>query len=97
MLELPTVKILRGKAHHLKPLVLVGQSGVTAGVLAALEEALVCHELVKVRLRISDRNERKKAIFALADAVDAEIINQIGSTVVLFRRNPESKKDWSRE
>ena len=97
MLDLPTIKILRGKAHHLKPLVLVGQSGVTPGVLAALEEALFVHELVKVRLRVSDRDERKKAILFLAEAVNAEIINKIGSTVVLFRRNPESKKDWSKE
>jgi RNA-binding protein len=97
MLDLSTIKILRAKAHHLKPLVLVGQSGVTTAVLAALEETLFTHELVKVRLRISDRDERKKAILSLADAVSAEIIKKIGSTVVLFRRNPESKKDWSKE
>ena len=78
-------------------MVLVGQSGVTTAVLAALEETLFTHELVKVRLRISDRDERKKAILSLADAVSAEIIKKIGSTVVLFRRNPESKKDWSKE
>ena len=69
----------------------------TTAVLAALEETLFTHELVKVRLRISDRDERKKAILSLADAVSAEIIKKIGSTVVLFRRNPESKKDWSKE
>ena len=97
MLEPPTIKNLRRKAHHLKPLVLVGQSGVTSGVLAALEETLIAHELVKVRLRIRDRAERKKAILLLAETVNAEIINKIGSTVVFFRRNPESKIDWSKE
>ncbi len=51
-------KKLRAEAHTLKPVVMIGQSGLTTGVLAELDQALNIHELLKVRIR-AERDERK--------------------------------------
>ena len=53
-------KELRKKAYSLKPFVIVGQHGLTEGVIAEINVALKAHELIKVRLRESDKNKRSK-------------------------------------
>jgi len=80
-------KHLKGLAQRLEPTVRVGDAGITDAVLRALDEALVHHELVKVRMRLP---EDKKAMAArLAEAAGAVLVGLVGHTVVLFRRNPE--------
>ena len=80
-------KFLRGLAHGLKPVVLVGQAGVTGAVLAAVDRALTDHELIKVRLR---RPPDKKAMAeALARGTGAELCGLAGHQVILFRPHPE--------
>lgn len=51
-------KKLRAQAHTLKPVVMIGQSGLTAAVLAELDQALNTHELIKVKIR-AERDDRK--------------------------------------
>ena len=81
---------LRGLAHDLKPIVQVGQSGVTPEVLAAVDIALTDHELVKVRLY---RPEDKKALSAaLAAGTGAELCGLIGHTVILYRKHPDKPR-----
>lgn len=76
-------------AHHLDPVVLVGEQGVSEPVVAETARALNDHELVKVRLPAGDRDTRRAMARSLAEACDAEVIQTIGKVVVLFRRNPE--------
>ncbi len=80
---------LRTQAHVLKPIVTTGQSGLTDAVLAEIELALDFHELIKVKVRVGDREDRKQMIEAIQTKTNAENILSIGQIVVLYRENPD--------
>ncbi|MEX2482778.1 MAG: ribosome assembly RNA-binding protein YhbY [Gammaproteobacteria bacterium] len=82
---------LRQSAHHLKPVVLVGQHGLTSAVMAEIERALFDHELIKVRFRGHDRDTRAEEIGRVATELTADVVGLIGGTAVLYRENPERK------
>ncbi len=82
-------KQLRTQAHALKPIVTTGQSGLTDAVLAEIELALDYHELVKVKVRVADREDRKRMIETIQTKTRSENILTIGQVVVLFRENPD--------
>ena len=83
------IRYLRGLAHPLKPVLLMGSKGVTAGVLKELEQALDDHELIKVRLSGGDRAARATELAKLTESSHAEAVQTIGHIAVLFRRNDE--------
>lgn len=85
-------RYLRGLAHPLKPVLLLGDKGVTPGVLAELEQALDTHELIKVRLAGQDRRARAAALDQLLESSGAERVHGIGHVAVLYRRNAEQPK-----
>lgn len=82
-------KFLRSKAHHLKPVIWIGQNGLTEGVTAELETALNHHELIKVKLRVGDRELRNKTVEDVCQKTHATKIQGIGSVVSIYRRNSE--------
>ena len=86
------LKHLRNLAHHLKPIVTVGQHGVTENVLNELEIALNHHELVKIKIAGEDRDERKAMIQMLIEKTAADMVQAIGKTLTLFRLNPKKPK-----
>ena len=81
-------RFLRGLAHALKPVVTVGNKGLTDGVLAELELALTTHELVKLKLR-GDREQRSGWIDSVCDATGAALVQQIGQVCCLYRPHPD--------
>jgi RNA-binding protein len=83
---------LRALGHHLAVVVQVGQEGVTPGVVAALEQALWDHELVKVKLASEDRDARKEQTEALASGTGAEVAQALGRTVLLYKPNPDEPR-----
>ena len=83
---------LRAEAHHLIPMVHVGQQGLTPAVFQTLDDALRTHELVKVQLGRSVDVPAKDAANALATAAAAEVIQVIGKTATLYRHNPDLKR-----
>jgi RNA-binding protein len=83
---------LRALGHHLSVVVQVGHDGVTAGVLAALEQALWDHELVKIKLASEDRDTRKEQAKALAAGTGAELAQVLGRTVLLYKPNPDEPR-----
>lgn len=83
------IRYLRGLAHPLKPVLLLGGKGVTAAVLKELEQALSDHELIKVRLSGADSAARNAEIGKLVDSSHAEAVQAIGRIAVLYRRNEE--------
>ncbi len=83
------IRYLRGLAHPLKPVLLLGGKGVTAGVLKELEQALTDHELIKVRLTGDDRAARAADLAKLLESRHAETVQTIGHVAVLSRRNDE--------
>lgn len=79
-------RFLRGMTHHINPVVMVGDKGLTENVLEELEVALNHHELIKVKLR-TDRDTRRDQSKEIAEKFAAEIVHQIGQVTCFFRRN----------
>ncbi len=85
-------RALRALGHHLQPVVQVGHAGVTEAVLAALEQALHDHELVKVRISENAPEPRAAVATALGTATASEVAQLLGRTVLLYRARPEKPK-----
>lgn len=85
-------KHLRGQAHHLDPVVLVGAEGLTEAVLKEADAALKAHGLIKVRMFSDLRDERAQALARLSDALDAAPVQHIGKLLVLWRPIPPKPK-----
>jgi RNA-binding protein len=81
---------LRGMAHKLRPVVHVGQSGATEHVLRAIDDALLAHELIKVRLL--EPEDKKATANSIADASGAALCGLVGHTVILYRPHPEKPR-----
>src|SRR5690349_3427124 len=80
---------LKGLAHPLKPVILMGNAGLTDAVVAETDRALADHELIKVRLPGQDRGERDAALAALAERTASAMVTRIGHVAVLYRPNPQ--------
>ncbi len=83
------LRYLRGKAHALKPVILIGQQGLTPGVLAEMQRALADHELVKLRIQAADRAARDALLARLVRDSDSSLVTRIGHVAVLFKPNAE--------
>ena len=82
-------RYLRGLAHTLRPIIMVGAKGVTAPLIAELDLALEQHELLKVKIAADDRESRDACLLDLATRSDAALVGRIGHTAVLYRRRKE--------
>ena len=78
-------KVLQKKACSLKPVVMIGQHGLTNAVLAEVDVALNAHELIKVRIRGADKNKRTEQFTKIEHQLNAEVVHQIGGITVLYR------------
>ena len=87
---------LKGLAHQLKPVVQLGQNGLTEGVLAEIENALSFHELIKVKVATDDREMKQLIIDAIVRETEAIYIAKIGHIVVLFRQSENKKVELPR-
>lgn len=85
-------RYLRGLAHQIKPVVLMGANGLTSAVLAEIERALNDHELVKVKLNAGDRDQRTRDVALIREETGADLVQRIGNTACLYRRHPEKPK-----
>jgi putative YhbY family RNA-binding protein len=81
---------LKARAHGIKPVVLLGHSGLSTPVLKEIDRALVAHELIKVRVPGDDREERDSVFAEVADALSAARVQAIGKLLVLYRPTPEA-------
>ena len=85
-------RFLRGLGHKLKPVVTVGGAGVSASLVKEFESTISHHELVKVRFRATDRQQRDEMIDQLCNKGDAALVSRTGHTALLYRRNHEGPK-----
>ncbi len=86
-------KFLRGLGHQLKPLIMVGDAGLSESLLAEFETTLDHHELIKVRVRVGDRGARDEIIARLCDVGSAQLIQRIGNVALLYRPNLKKKPE----
>ncbi len=87
----------RGDAHHLDPVVLIGDQGLTDAVTREVDLALKAHGLIKVRMFSDSRPDRESALATLADKLDAAPVQHIGKLLVLWRPIPEKPKAEQRD
>lgn len=78
-------KFLRARAHQLKPVVIVGNAGLTDAVLNELENTIEHHELIKVKLNAENREDRQLMIEKVCQSAHAELVNSIGHIAVFYR------------
>lgn len=81
-------KKLKAQAHHLHPVVIIGQAGHTPAVAREIELALDCHELIKVRIR-AERDQRQQICERICADSGAELVQFIGQIAILYRKNPK--------
>jgi RNA-binding protein len=82
-------RYLRGLGHHLDAIVQIGKDGADAGVVKATAEALLRHELIKVKINQNAGEEREELIDTLASRTGSEIVQTIGRVALLYREHPE--------
>ena len=86
-------KHLRGLGHQLKPLIMVGDAGLSDSLLAEYDATLDHHELIKVRVRAGDRDARDAIIETLCDKSRATLVQRIGNVALLYRPNLKKKPE----
>ena len=86
-------KHLRGLGHKLRPVVMVGEAGLSEAVLDEFRGTLAHHELIKVRVKAGDRGARDEIIGRLCTEGPASLVQRIGNMALLYRENPKKKKN----
>ena len=85
------IKRLRAEGHRLKlkPVVIIGQKGLSENLHTEIERALVDHELIKLRIPAQSRDEKRLFNESLCQQHEAELVEAIGNVIVIFRRNAD--------
>lgn len=82
-------RYLRALGHALKPVILVGNKGISDGLVAETANALELHELIKVKVAAPDREARDQLVVAIAAASGALLVSRIGNVALLYRPRAE--------
>ena len=90
-------KAHRAEAHHLDPVVMIGNDGLTPAVRKETDAALNAHGLIKIRVLGDDREARDAIYTQLAEALNAAPIQHIGKLLVLWRPKPKKEKEADEE
>jgi RNA-binding protein len=91
MIEITTTqrRALRAAAHALKPVVSISQKGLTESVLKEIDRCLTSHELIKVRVYDTEREQREVLFAAVCEATQSAQVQHIGNLLVLWRERAE--------
>jgi RNA-binding protein len=84
-----TRRELRRRGHTLKPVVSIGNAGLSTAVLRELELSLEHHELMKIRIGGAEREQRRQLIAAICDQLEAELIQAVGHNALIYRERSE--------
>lgn len=85
------IQHLKGLAHSLKPIVLLGSNGLTEAVIAEIDYALNHHELIKVKIPTDDRETKALVMNAISRETKSTKIQVIGKTLIIYRQSEEKK------
>lgn len=85
------IAYLRGLAHNLNPVVMIGNNGLTDAVLKEIDVSLNAHELIKVQVAGDDRELRKSLLQEIADMANAVAVHHIGKQLVFYRASETVK------
>ena len=76
---------LKGAAHSLRPVVLIGDQGLTAAVLKEIDLALGSHELIKVKAASQEREQRNEILEQICQQLGCATVSHLGKTLILYR------------
>ncbi len=80
-------KRLRGKAHNLKPMVLIGHEKLSEGILNNIKQALIDHELIKIKINIKqDKKDKQQMIEDIEMETQSECVGTIGHVIILYKK-----------
>jgi RNA-binding protein len=86
-------KYLKGLAHGIKPLVFVGQKGLSSTVSQAIDESLATHELIKVKfVDFKDKDQKEEIADAIEQETASELVGMIGHVAIFYREQPDPEK-----
>ncbi|MGK0305685.1 MAG: RNA-binding protein [Gammaproteobacteria bacterium] len=85
------IQHLKGLAHSIKPVVQLGNNGLTEGVLAEIEGAINHHELIKIKIPTDDKEEKALIMDAIIRETGAIKLQSIGHVLVLFKQSADKK------
>ncbi|WNC70922.1 ribosome assembly RNA-binding protein YhbY [Thalassotalea psychrophila] len=85
------IQHLKGLAHSIKPVVLIGNNGLTEAVVAEIDYALGHHELIKVKINTSDREVKQLIIDAIIRETNSIKVQAIGKTLAIYRQSDAKK------
>ena len=85
-------RTLRAEAHHLQPVVMIGNDGLTSAVLHEIDLNLLSHGLIKIRVFSDDREAREAMMEQIASELEASPVQHIGKLLVLYRPLPKEEK-----
>ena len=85
------IRSLKNKVHHLKPVVIVGNKGLTDMVIQEIDRALYDHELMKIRIHTQNREELAKNITDICTKTNVILIHSIGHIIAIYRKNPDNE------
>ncbi|KTD64739.1 ribosome assembly RNA-binding protein YhbY [Legionella spiritensis] len=80
---------LKAKAHHLKPVILIGAKGLTQPVVEETHLALQTHELIKVKMNGTEKEDRPVIAHELCTQLQAELVQLIGNTAIIYRKRDD--------
>lgn len=86
---------LRAEAHALNPVVIIGEAGLTPGVLKEVDASLDSHGLIKVRVFGDDREARVAIYETICDKLGAAPVQHIGKLLVVYRPKKDAPKERS--
>lgn len=85
-------KFLRGLGHQIKPTITISDAGLSEPVLREFESTISHHELIKVRVRAGDRENRDAVIGDLCKQGKSQLVTRIGNVALIYRRNDDEPK-----
>jgi len=85
-------KYLRKLGHKLKPVVFIGNSGLSESVLTELFSTINHHELIKIKIKASNRIIRDQIIDEICKKTATQLVTQIGGIALIYKKNPETPK-----
>jgi RNA-binding protein len=86
-------KYLRGLAHSLRPVVTIGRQGITDALLSSVDQALLDHELIKIKFNeFKEKAQKTEMIARIEAATGCQVAGMIGHTAICFRVHPDPEK-----
>ncbi|MFV9925138.1 MAG: ribosome assembly RNA-binding protein YhbY [Francisella endosymbiont of Hyalomma scupense] len=83
---------LKAQAHSLKPVVLMGEKGLTENVILEIDLALASHQLIKIKAGRLPKEKKQQIASEITQVTKSELVQIIGNIIVLYRINPNKDK-----